>query len=354
MRKYYLDNLRLLSIILLFPVHTFMIYNNFGSKFYIWNGDNNLLSTMIVMVNPWFMPLLFVVAGMCARYALKKRTKREFITERINKLLIPFIAGIILLVPIQTLFARKFYYNYEGNIIDNEIYFFTHISDFSGYDGGFTPGQLWFILFLFVISLLSMGIVELIPYEKVCAKVEKFSIGVIIALFIPVWLSYYIGNIGGFSIGKDLSLFLLGYYVLSNDHILAKLDKYKKIIITIYFLFTILLMGLYYEYAYYGDLLVCFVGWIGILGLLVLGKKYLNTENAITKYLNKASYTIYILHQSILVALAYWALATVENIAVQVIIIMLGSLIITIICYEICKRIPVLRFLLGSNSTAHK
>ena len=35
-RKHYIDNLRNLAILLLFPVHTFMIWNNFGSRFYIW------------------------------------------------------------------------------------------------------------------------------------------------------------------------------------------------------------------------------------------------------------------------------------------------------------------------------
>ena len=73
-RKHYIDSLRNLAILLLFPVHTFMIWNNFGSRFYIWQGENKILSTLIVLVNPWFMPILFALAGMSARYALEKRT----------------------------------------------------------------------------------------------------------------------------------------------------------------------------------------------------------------------------------------------------------------------------------------
>lgn len=77
-RKHYIDNLRNLAILLLFPVHTFMIWNNFGSRFYIWQGENKILSTLIVLVNTGFMPILFVLAGMSARYALEKRTNKEF------------------------------------------------------------------------------------------------------------------------------------------------------------------------------------------------------------------------------------------------------------------------------------
>ena len=119
MRKHYIDNLRNFTILLLFPVHTFMIWNNFGSGFYIWEGENKLLSTCIVLVNPWFMPLLFVLAGMNARYALEKRTGKAFAKERVHKLLVPFLSGMIFLVPIQTFFARKYFEGYTGSYLEN-------------------------------------------------------------------------------------------------------------------------------------------------------------------------------------------------------------------------------------------
>ena len=102
MRKNYLDNLRNMMILLLFPVHTFMIWNNFGMKFYIWDYPNKLLSTLIVIVNPWFMPLLFAIAGISARYSLMKRSKINFFIERVKKLLIPFVIGLVFFVPVPT------------------------------------------------------------------------------------------------------------------------------------------------------------------------------------------------------------------------------------------------------------
>lgn len=102
------------------------------------------------------MPILFVLAGMSARYALEKRTKKEFVIQRVSKLLIPFISGVIFLVPFQTWYARRFFDGYERSLPDNWKYFFTHFTDFSGYDGAFTPGHLWFILFLFIISMVTL------------------------------------------------------------------------------------------------------------------------------------------------------------------------------------------------------
>lgn len=334
-------------ILLLFPVHTFMIWNDFGTKFYVWNGENKLLSTLIVLVNPWFMSLLFVIAGICARYSLEKRSAKEFVYERISKLLIPFVSGMIFLVPIQTLYARKFFYGYEGGILANYKYFFTHLTDFSGYDGGFTPGHLWFILFLFLISLFSLIFHKHLPYDKVKDKLCKMNMGLIIGLFIPIWLLYYVGNLGGFSIGKGLALYLAGYYVLSNESIIEKLEKNIKWIACIYCISEIVLVIVYYRYSYYGDLAVNFIGWSGILFWLILGKRYMNKETKVTGYFKRASFPIYILHQSILVALGYYVVSVGNGVPLQAIIIMLGSFALTVLCYQVIKYIPYLRSLIG-------
>ncbi len=347
MRKYYLDNLRTIMILLLFPVHTFMIWNNYGGKFYIWGGENKLLSSLIVIVNPWFMALLFVIAGMCARYSLEKRDTKKFIKERVSKLLVPFICGIILLVPIQTLYARKFFYGYNGSILDNYKYFFTHYTDLSGYDGSFTPGHLWFILFLFIISLLALLIIKYIPYKKVSAKFEKANIFIIILLFIPVWLMYYIGNFGGYSIGKYFILFLLGYYMFSNEKIIDKIVENRRVVLGLFCLFQLMLVIGYYNFSYYEDFFVNFVGWMGILSCIIIGKLYLNKENKVTNYFKKASFSIYILHQTILVIIGYYSLTMIDNIFLQICMILFGSFVVTILFYEIISKIPILKKIIG-------
>ncbi len=260
MRKYYLDNLRKIVILLLFPVHTFMIWNNYGTKFYIWIGENKLLSSLIIIVNPWMMALLFSIAGMCKRYSLEKRSVKEFVKERFSKLLIPFICGTLLLVPIQTLYARKFFFGYNGNVLDNYKYFFTHFTDLSGNDGYFTPGHLWFILFLFIISLLALLIIKYIPYEKVSKRIEKFNIIEIILLFIPVWIMSYIGSFGVYSFGRYFALYLLGYYMFTNEIMIDKIMKNKRFVLGLFCLTQLTLVIAYYNFSYYKDIFVNFVG----------------------------------------------------------------------------------------------
>ncbi len=347
MRRYYIDNLRNLTILLLFPVHTFMIWNDFGTKFYVWQGDNRLLSALIVLINPWFMPMLFVIAGISARYSLEKRSNKEFVIQRINKLLLPFICGTVLLVPIQTLYARKFFYGYDGGIIENIKYFFTHLTDFSGYDGAFTPGHLWFVLFLFIISMVSLIIFKFIPYERLAEKTGKLPVFAVLMLFIPIWLMYYLGNFGGFSLGKNLALFLIGYYVLSNDVVVDKIEKSIKWLAALWVIGIIALGALYYKFAYYGDLWVNFIGWLSILVLFILGRKLLNRKTGFTEYFNKASYPIYILHQSVLVALAYYVVGISDILLVQALCICIGSFALTMLLYHVIKYIPYVRRMIG-------
>jgi len=346
-RKHYIDNLRNLTILLLFPVHTFMIWNNFGSCFYIWQGENKILSTLIVLVNPWFMPILFALAGMSARYALEKRTNKEFVIQRFSKLFIPFISGIILLVPFQTLYARRFFGNYEGSLLDNWKYFFTHLTDFSGYDGAFTPGHLWFILFLFLISMVTLPLFRLVPYKKLTVIVEKMPAFGGVLLFIPIWLMYYLGNFGGYSLGKSLALYLIGYYVLSNDLIIEKFERNIKWLAALCVIGTIVSMAMYYRFSYYGDMWVNFIGWITIMVLLVVGKRFLDTRTGFTEYFNRASYPTYILHQSILVALAYYVVRISDVLLVQIFGICFGSFLLTVLAYHFIKLIPVVRKMAG-------
>lgn len=346
MRKYYLDNLRTIMILLLFPVHTFMIWNDFGTKFYVWGGESRLLSAMITLVNPWFMPVLFVVAGMCAKYSLEKRSKRDFIKERFEKLLHPFLSGMILLVPIQTQYARKFFFGFDGTILENLGYFFTHITNLSGYDGGLTPGQLWFILFLFIISLLSLAIEKYVPLEKIAAKAGKNIRGVIL-LFLPVWLGYYVGNFGGFSLGKNLVLYLIGYYIFSREDVIEKIVGNRKLTLTLFVSLQTILTLAYYFYGYYGDFLVNLTGWLGVLSCFAVGKSWLNRETKVTIFFRKRSFGIYMLHQSILVALGYYVLRMTDHLVLQVLSIMLGSFLLSLLAWEIFSRIPYVRKMLG-------
>ena len=350
-RKHHIDNLRWLAILLLFPFHASQIWSGgdyYG--FYIWVYTSRPMYVFSSVIYPWFMALLFVLAGISSNFALKNRSIKQFVIERFKKLMIPFIFGMLFLIPAITYISEMYFNNYQGTYLNQYIMFFSKATDLTGYKGGFTPAHLWFLLYLFIISLLSLPIIRL--QKKALPKfcVSKLPYWGIILLFIPEWLMIRVLNIGGKSIGQFFMLYLLGYFVMCDEKIRQKLKQYRFIS-----LILTLLSGIIYTYLY------CFVnlrnemeaglfaiyGWLMILTLLGYGESNLNFENKISKYFSTASFPIYILHLNVLIIVAFFAVKLPIQILGQFLLIILLSFAITILCYELISRIPYVNKLFG-------
>ena len=350
-RKYYIDNLRWLAILLLFPFHAAQIWGGGEySGFYIWSHTNTVLYVFSTAVYPWYMTLLFALAGMSCKYALQKRTNKQFVLERTKKLLIPFLFGLLVLVPVMTYIAELFFNGYTGTYWQQYGLFFGKATDLTGYDGGFTPGHLWFLLYLFVISLAALPIIVLQRKRRPGLCLGRMSYLAVILLFIPEWLCQYVLNIGGKSLGQFMFLFLCGYYMLSEENILRKLKQYRWISLT-----GCVLSGALYSYLYcFANIrnnwmtgIYIFYGWMGILTLLGLGQTALDWHGRLCAYLTRASFPVYILHMPALVVTGYFVLKWPIGVAGQFSAIVCISLAATLLLYELVKRIPYLRFCLG-------
>lgn len=355
MRKYYIDNLRWLTVLLLFPYHTFMIYNGFES-FYIKGDYSPILNCFLVFTYPWFMPLLFTVAGMSTCYALQKRTMKAYVKERLLKLFVPLVSGLLLLIPVQTYYAEKFHNGYAGSYFEQYSLFFTKPTDLTGYRGGFTPGQLWFIFYLFVISLAALPVILLYKQWGERLPVEKFTLPMLLPLFLVVFVFSLILDIGGKSLGEYFALFMLGYLILADDTVQDRLEKNRWCLIGAALLFLTgnvayqLLVGIPAGLFY--DISIRFVAWVSILGILGMGKHFLNFSNRVTDYFSKASFPIYIFHQSWIILIAYYTFLLTDSIILQVTVILSVSFLMTLGTYELCKRTSATRFLFGIKKRA--
>jgi len=97
MRKVYLDNIRWATVLLVIVYHVFYMFNAAGVLGGV--GSFNAVQyqdALLYFVYPWFMVLLFVIAGMSARYALEKVSGKEFLRRRTWKLLVPSTLGVFL------------------------------------------------------------------------------------------------------------------------------------------------------------------------------------------------------------------------------------------------------------------
>lgn len=299
MRKYYIDNLRWLTILLLIPYHAAMAWNVWGEPNYIYYEGSQVISSIVVFLSPYFMPLMFLIAGISARSALQKRTIGQYILERSRKLLVPFLAGTMLIMPLMTYIADRFNYGYQGGLLQHYTVFFTRFTDLTGSDGGFSVGQFWFLLYLFVMSLITAGIVSL--QRKIIPGKDA---GIPAALFffwgLPLPFLSGLLSVGGKSFAEYTYIFFVGYYLFSKKEVADRAEQYKWISLCVGLMASIcnvyLFIWLDSQHALPNMAAKYVSEWFMINSLFGIGKRYLDFRGKVSKYMSQRSYTFYIFH----------------------------------------------------------
>jgi peptidoglycan/LPS O-acetylase OafA/YrhL len=329
------------------------MYTN-SDPFYVQGIPNVFCQISVNFISIWFMNLLFVLGGISTAYSLEKRSIKEYTKERFMKLFIPFIFGVVLTVPIQTYYAEKFHNGYNGGFFHQYIMFFTKKTDLSGYYGGFTPGHLWFLLFLFIISLLSLPVINYVkkngrkPMKKAPSVLRLAPLFILVNIFSVIEI--------GESIGQYMTYFLIGFLVLAREEILKELENKKWILICSALILCVASVTLNYFITWEDTFSITawtfialrhLASWITILSLLGVGRRYFNFSNKWTSYLAKSSFAIYIPHQTLLIMIGYYVISSVSNVILQILIIMILGFISSILMAELLNKTRVTRFMFG-------
>lgn len=358
MRKHYIDNLRWLILLILIPYHAAQVWNTWGEPNYVFFEENRAISSIIVFFSPYFMPVLFVLAGISTKLALQKRTKKEYLIERVKRLLVPLLFGTIFFMPIMTYLADKFHSSYQDGFVEHYAVFFTKLTDWTGADGGFSLGQFWFLLYLLVISVVGVCVITLL--NKITVKSKKtIPFWMVLVLGLPLPLLSELLSIGGKSFAEYTYLFLIGYYVLADEEVVDKAEKNSFLLFSVGLIATILTVYLFIwsdvKLAFLNVITKCISEWIMVIALIGLAKRYLNFGGKPSNYMNKRSFLFYIYHFIWVVLFQYILYGFVGN---KTVVLFIGSVLLsylmTFICCEISIRVPGLCFLTGTKYNANK
>ncbi len=349
MRKQYLDILRLLGVLCLVPFHTMMMYNTWGEGQYVPGVPLPAAGWFVRLTYPWFMPLLFVIAGISARYSLQKRRPAQYAAERLLRIGLPLLTGIVLLNPFLSYIADVTNNGYSGGYLAHYGIFFTRWTDLSGYDGGFGFSHLWFLIYLVVIALAALPIYLLGKRFPGFMEWSRWPLALIIVLGVVQAQAESLLNISGKSLSQYFVLFLIGLFALSHEEVQAKLEKFR-----FGFLFLSLIAGAGYvvaiaqEWSGLASNLPYFLyGYAAVLVLLGFGRRHLNTKKKALVHAAANSQLYYIIHYPVLTAAAYLLMPRLSSVMLQIIVIMAVSFVLTVLLSEAVTYIPVIRVLLG-------
>jgi surface polysaccharide O-acyltransferase-like enzyme len=350
MRHHYIDWLRNLAILYLFPFHTARIFDSFETNYV--EGTPSVVTTDLVALSYWFMPLLFLVAGMASFHALRRRSPSEYVRERVARLLVPFGFGL-LVVPPQAYLAYQ-WHDVGGGEPWSYLGYFADWSDLSGYRGTFTPAHLWFILFLFIIS------VALLPVFRRWADVRlpgwaRHPVGVVLPALALVALSAVPG-IGDMNIVLYAGFVLAGFLIATDERITETLVRHRRAYALVAALGAVGVLIEVHTIGWQpaltpvgaawavGHMIVC---WCTLLAFLGYGRRHLNRPSRVMRYLNGAVFPVYVVHQTYVVAIGYLVLRWTDVVWLAFAVIMLASLAASLLTYEGARRVPVLRVVLG-------
>lgn len=345
MRKHYLDNIRWATVLLVLLYHVFYMFNAVGILGGI-PGAKNIpaFDTLACIIYPWFMVLLFIVAGMSARYALQKRTGKQFIKERAVKLLIPSTLGLFVIHWITGYLNIKM----GGGLEYIPKFLVYPISAISGI------GPLWFIQMLFLFSCVLVLFRKLDKADKLWKFGGRANMPVILLLCVLIFGAAQILNmpvLTMYRFGIYFVAFLIGYYVFSHDEVQDIIEK-----MCVPMLCLAVIGAVLYAIRYGGSdftaascLQSIFTNiylWVVVLAIFGCGKRYFNFDTAFSRYMTKASFGIYILHYPVLIVICYtlqnqFSLPAICNYALAFVL----ELALTFAAYELIKRIPIIRYL---------
>lgn len=363
MRKYWLDNIRWGTVMLVVIYHVFYIFNAsnvFGSigKFERVQYQDSIL----YFVYPWFMVLLYVVSGISTKYALEKYSGKEFIKARTAKLLVPSTLGVLVFQWIGGWFNVAAAGGFD-NIPDDIPAAAKAVTQYI-LSVVFGIGPLWFIQLLWLFSLIIVLLRKIDKSEKFYHLCGKVNFPVMILFALLIWGSSFVLNasvIAVYRVGIYLTAFLLGYFVFSHEKVQERLQKFAvplaAVAVCMGIGFTILYFGKNYaDNSVLTSPVTNIYLWTAVLAVLACGRKFIDKTNQYTAYLSKCSWGIYIIHYLPLIASAYFLYNNTELPGiVMYTVVLIFTVVMSVLLYELIRRIPGLRYvILGIKSGKKK
>jgi peptidoglycan/LPS O-acetylase OafA/YrhL len=285
----------------------------------------------------------------------------------VARLLIPFIVGSILFSPLQAYLEALHKGSYQGSFLSFLPEMLSRIT--SG--NLFTPltflswgYHLWFLAFLFAYSLLALPIFRWFQRDAGQSFISWLGRlvevrGGILLFILPLALArilvqpFFPEEHGWLDFVYSFLFFVLGYILYADDRFVTAIRRDRWLFLAGGILSLVAFGPLF---AVFGDqffewsqtfvlpwsiisiLLFALSSWCWTLCILYLAMKYLNFSNKWLEYGNSTIMPFYLLHQPVIIVIAYFVVQWNLGILPKLLVVVLGSFLVTIGLVELLIR----------------
>lgn len=369
LRRHDLDWVRVAAFGLLILYHAGMYYVSWD-----WHIKSPQASTtlepLMLLSSPWRLSLLFLVSGAATGFLLMKQ-ETGFLRTRSWRLLLPLLFGMLVIVPPQSYYevVEKGGFD-QGWAAFYPLYLAGELC--RGEECLSTPtwNHLWFVAYLWVYTCVLWALLRLAPrgmrwLERVIA-VRLAGFGVLIwplvwlllarVLLVAHFESTHALVDDWYNHAQYLPVFLLGFLIARADAVWDALERLRWPAL-------LLALGAWAFIAWYFTTyreavppdalrylqraLWALQQWCSILAVLGFARRLRPGDSAALRYLSQAVFPVYILHQTLIIMIA-WQLRPLGLVtAVEGPVLVLGTLLGCFAGYELVRRIRWLRPLFG-------
>jgi len=363
-RLFFLDWLRIIALLVLVFYHVGMYYVRWDyhvkSPF---AGPG--LEPWMKLSEPWRMSLLFMVSGAATAHLLAGGVTRALLRRRSRQLLLPLLCGVLLVVPPQSYFEVVQKWHYGGSYLEFLQLYFTHDQGFCRQDRCLimpTWNHLWFLPYLWVYTLLLGALVWLWPQslQRAASSAAHWLHGPALMLW-PMGAIFLL-RVGlfdrfppfqalwgdWFSHSVYLSMFGLGAVFATSPTMWARLAQMRHLALVLALSAWALLVT-WKPGAWSVHAVVAVLQWSALVAAFGFAAVHLGHDSAWRAKLTEAVFPVYILHQTILIALSQWWQPMQWRPAFEGPALALTTLCLSWLGYEVIRRMSWLRPWFGLN-----
>lgn len=370
-RHYGLDWLRIGAFGLLIFYHIGMFFVPWG--WHVKTADPlDWVVIPMLASNSWRLSLLFVVSGFASRVLLEKLPGAgNFARDRSARLMIPVVAAMILVIPVQPWIELVTQHGYQQDFGWFWMYDYFRVGTL---DGIMLPTwqHLWFVVYLWIytlgLALLSVaGIDRWQPiFDRIFGGVGLLAVPLVWVLVVALGPAQG-GEITHTLIGDPVGhltyvpAFLFGVGLARSDRALATAQRLWKPALTLAVVAYAAVVGLTWS----GSPILCetsalardashaAMGWAMIVALIGLASRYLHHDHSLRPMLTEAVFPFYIIHQTIIVAVGWWLLQFALPPGIEFIILVIATISGCWAFYRLGRTVRWLRPLIGLRSVAN-
>ena len=309
------DSIRAIMMILGVFIHTALTYSKIeynGWPLFNPNEGHLFFDWLFGIIHIFRMPIFFIISGFFGALLFYKKSPYQMISNRINRVLLPFIAFIFILTPLNNIavkYSAPLFLDENQHILIIDIIKSLSPHNFLPYKGTY---HLWFLYYLIMFSLLTTLLYKLIKtdyflqrfFNKILSKnylsilILSIITYVIIYTSGKTWIDASISFIPDpYTFTFHLFFYIFGWMLFISKKWMEYFLKsgWKDVIIGL-----ILFSFLFIAYDKFSSSLIILINslavWFFCFGFFGVFIRHLNTYSSFLKYICDSSYWIYLLH----------------------------------------------------------